>query len=251
MSAKYKILKLLGILVSLLALLAPIGNAQESVPGGDTLTITTERIDQLLDGLKSEKPLREQIAKSTGAVGQHSGPLTKAEVEKIQECGKADMERYQQQAQANQQANRQGMDPKQVEKMEREEKKKAEEQAKQSQKRLQKMAMSGDAAGLQRYNDSLVRSHSQRSFERQGPECGTLEASASPAQLAQIDAAGAKASGMPLPQYVSFRNRVAIYFRTGGAGRQEGYFTKDEKKAFEKRARDLMPYAMMLGSSAR
>jgi hypothetical protein len=69
--------------------------------------------------------------------------------------------------------------------------------------------------------------------------------------LAQIDAAGAKASGLPLPQYVVLRNRVATYFRTGGVDGQGVTFSKDEKKTFEKRGRDLMPYAMILGTSPR
>jgi hypothetical protein len=234
-------------MASLLVLPTPSTSAQESSPGGDTLAITSKRIDQLLDGLKGERPLREQIAKSTGAVGQHTGPLTKAEIEKVQECGKAEMERYQQQARARQQ----GMDPKEVEKMNREAEKQGEEQAKKAQKRMMDIARSGDAAALQAYQDSLHRAMAEHSAQRQGPECGTLEASASPAQLAQIDAAGARASGIPLPQYVILRHRVGTYFRTGGAGRTEGDYTKEEKKVFEKRGRDLMPYAMMLGTSAR
>ena len=247
MDAKQSTSRLLGVTAALLTLLTPSARAQEPSAGGDTLEITSKRIGQLLDGLKGERPLREQIAKSTGAVGQHPGQLSKAEIEKIQECGKADMLRHQEQARANQQ----GMDPKQVEQMDRDAKKKAEEQAKKMQKRMQEIAMSGDAAALQRFQDSLKLSFSQRSAQRQGPECGSLEASASPAQLAQIDAAGAKASGLPLQQYIILRGRVATYFRTGGAEGQGIRYTKDEKKTFEKRGRDLMPYAMMLGTSPR
>jgi hypothetical protein len=246
MTAKPGTSKLLRILAALFTVVTPAVIAQEPGLGGDTLEITSERIDRLLNGLKGEKPLREQIAKSTGAVGQHSGPLTKAEIERIQECGKADMQRYQQQASARQQ----GMDPKEVEKMNREAEKKAQEQARKSKKRMMELARSGDAAALQAYQDSLARARSQHSLQRQGPECGSLEASATPAQLAQIDAAGAKASGIPLSQYLILRNRVGMYFRTGGAGRTEGAYTKDEKKVFEKRGRDLMPYGMILGTSA-
>ena len=250
MCAMPRTAKFLGLMAALLTVLTPSGRAQEPGSRGDTLQITSERINQLLEGLKGERPLREQIAKSTGAVGQHKGPLTQADVAKIQECGKAEMQRYQAQAKANQQ----GMDPKQVEQMDRDAKKKMEEEAKKSNKRMQELAMSG-AAALQRYQDSLHRSFAQRAAQRQGqrqgPECGTLEASASPAQLAQIDAAGADASGLPLPQYVVLRNRVATYFRTGGADGQGVTYSKDEKKTFEKRGRDLMPYAMMLGTSRR
>jgi len=237
-------------MAALLPVLTPSARAQEP-DQGDTLQITSERINQLLDGLKGERPLREQVARSTGAVGQHQGPLTQADVAKIQECGKAEMQRYQAQAKANQQ----GMDPKQVEQMDRDAKKKMEEEAKKSNKRMQELAISGDAAALKRYQDSLHQSFAQRAAqrqgERQGPECGSLEANASPSQLAQIDAAGAKASGLPLPQYVVLRNRVATYFRTGGVEGQGVKYSKDEKKTFEKRGRDLMPYAMMLGTSPR
>jgi hypothetical protein len=246
MSAKSGTSKLLRVMAALFTVVTPSGFAQEPGPGGDTLEITSARIDQLLDGLKGEKPLREQIARSTGAVGQHSGPLTQAEIEKIQECGKADMQRHQQMAIARQQ----GMDPKEVEKRDREAEKKAQEQAKKSQKRMMELARSGDAAALQAYQDSVARARAQHSLQRQGPECGSLEASASPGQLAQIDAAGAGASGIPLSQYLILRNRVGMYFRTAGAGRTEGAYTKDEKKVFEKRGRDLMPYVMMLGTGA-
>jgi hypothetical protein len=247
MGAKQRISRLLGVMAALVAVLTPSTHAQEPSAGGDTLEITSKRIDQLMEGLKGERPLREQIAKSTGAVGQHTGQLTKAEIEKIQECGRAEMERYKEQARVNQQ----GMDPKQVEQMDREAKKKTEEQAKESQKRMMEVARSGDAGALQRYQDSLRLAFSARSAQRQGPECGTLEANASPAQLAQIDAAGARASGLPLQQYLILRGRVATYFRTGGAEGQGIKYTKDEKKTFEKRGRDLLPYAMMLGTSPR
>src|SRR5919112_6113026 len=166
MTAKPGTSKLLRILAALFTVVTPTVIAQEPGLGGDTLEITSERIDQLLNGLKGEKPLREQIAKSTGAVGQHSGPLTKAEVEKIQECGKADMERYQQQARANQQ----GMDPKQVEKMNREAEKRGEEQAKKAQKRMMDIARSGDAAALQAYQGWLHRAMGERSAQRPRPE---------------------------------------------------------------------------------
>jgi hypothetical protein len=251
MSVTPRTTKVIGLVAALLAGLIPPGFAQEPRSRGDTLEITSQRIDQLLDGLKAERPLREQIAKKTGAVGQHQGPLSQADIAKIQECGKAEMQRYQAQAKANQE----GMDPKQVEQMDRDAKKNAEEQAKKTNKRMQELAMSGDAAALKRYQDSLHQSFiqraAQRQAERQGPECGTLEASANPAQLAEIDGAGAKASGLPLPQYVLLRRRVATYFRAGGVDGQDVSYSENEKKTFEKRGRDLMPYAMMLGTSPR
>jgi DNA-binding PadR family transcriptional regulator len=233
--------RLLGVTAALLTVLVPSAWAQGPNDRGDTLEITSQRIDQLLKGLKGEKPVREQIAKSSGAVGQHPGQLTDAEIAKIQECGKAEMQRRQEQIKASQQ----GMDPKQVEQMNREAKKKSEEAAKRMQKRMQEIAMSGDAEALQRFQDSIRGASAQR-LGGESAGCGSLEANASPAQLAQIDQAGAQSSGLPPGQYVILRNRVATYFRTGGAD-----FSKEEKKTFEKRARDLTPYAIMLGTSPR
>jgi hypothetical protein len=245
MSIMRSIPHLLSLIAALFTPLARSTDAQ--APSSDTLEITSKRIDQLLDGLKGERPIRERIAKATGAVGQHPGPLNSADVAKMQECGKAEMQRYQAKARADQQ----GMDPREVERRNREAKKKYDEAAKNSQKRMMEVARSGDAAALQRYQDSLRRSMSSRVNPGGAPECGSLEASASPEQLAQIDQAGAKASGIPLPQYLVLRKRVATYFRTGDAGGYGVTYSKAEKKTFEKRARDLMPYAMMLGSSIR
>lgn len=228
---------------ALLTALAPAICAQQPSPGGDTLTITSQRIDQLLKGLKGERPLRERLAKSTGAVGQHEGPPTEKEIKKIQECGRADMQRQQAITMADP-----NYDPKKAAQMDRDNEKRGAKAAQESMKRMQQIAASGDQAALQRYQDSLRASLTARRSQRSGPECGSLEASASPAELAQIDAAGAKASGLALPQYVILRSRVGAYLRSGGGG---GGITKDELKALQKRGRDLMPYGMMLGSSSR
>jgi hypothetical protein len=245
--------KRLALTGALLTVLAPPIRAQQPSAGGDTLEITSQRIDQLLKGLKGEQPLREKLAKETGAVGQHQGGLTEKEAAKMEECGKADMERYQAQAQADP-----NYDPKKAAQMDKDNKKKVakegKEWSKEYMKRMQQIARSGDGAALQRYQDSVRRASTQRSAQlraqRSGPACGTLEASASPAQLAQVDAAGAEASGIALPQYVTLRSRVGTYFRTGAAGGEGVTYTKAEQKVFEKRGRDLMPYGMMLGSSS-
>lgn len=243
--------KRLALTGALLTVVAPPIRAQQPSAGGDTLEITSQRIDQLLRGLKGEQPLREKLAKETGAVGQHQGGLTEKEVAKMEECGKADMERHQAQAQADP-----NYDPKKAAQMDKESKKKAakagKEWSKEYMKRMQQIAASGDADALQRYQDSLRRGPTQARAQRSaGPACGSLEASASPAQLAQVDAAGAKASGIALPQYVTLRSRVGTYFRVGASGGEGVTYTKAEQKVFEKRGRDLMPYGMMLGSSYR
>lgn len=234
---------------ALLTVLGPPIRAQQPSAGGDTLEITSQRIDQLLKGLKGEKPLREKLAKETGAVGQHPGGLTAKDVAKMEECGKAEKERYQAQARADP-----NYDPEKAAQMDRDNQKKMAKAGKDFRKRQQEATMRG-AAALQRFNDSISQAFREaaraRMSQRSGPECGSLEASASPVQLAQIDAAGAKASGIAIPQYVILRRRVGAYFRTGGQDGGGVTYSKAEKKVFEKRGRDLMPYGMMLGSSSR
>lgn len=225
---------------ALLTLLPVPARAQQSSVGADTLEITSQRIDQLLKGLDAERPVRERLAKSTGAVGQHMGPPTAADIAKAQECGLIAMRRQESLAKANPAEARARHDS--------DKKAKPEDPI----KRMQQIAATGDAQALQRYQDSLNRSFAEagaRARSMTGPACGSLEASASPAELAQVDSAGAKASGIELPQYVILRSRVATYFRSGGAGMAGVTFSDAEKKAIQQRGRELMPYAMMLGSS--
>jgi hypothetical protein len=184
------------------AVAVPGAPPQAAPPDQGSMEITSARIDQLIAGLSAERAVYDRVGATPLAGGRPRMP-SEAEIKQAQECGKADMQRMQRRQDSIASEPSSGYDRKKAEEMARKAQEKAAKQGN-YQSATTKYAVTMDAAGLQRHNDSLMKSHrdaSIRAARFMNSQCNVGPAGLTPALIAQADSAGATASGIAGPQY--------------------------------------------------